>query len=86
MVRRMMAMAAVMTALSIPAALAQTQREGQTVGAGSPIHFDDFDADSLPRADGSGQAAQLTCEGQADEQKLRGKKRKSFLKKCGASP
>lgn len=86
MVRRMMTMAAVMTALSIPAAPAQTQREGQTVGAGSPLHFKDFDADSSRPATDSGQAVQSTCDSQADEQKLRGKKRKSFLKKCSASP
>lgn len=85
MVRRMIAMAAMMTALTTPVALAQTQREGQTVGAGAPIHFEDFDADSPPSSAGSDQAAQSTCDSQADKQKLRGKKRKSFLEKCSAS-
>lgn len=63
---------------------AQTQREGQTLGAQRP-HLDDSGiAKSAPsQYDTNASApAGANCDQQADDQKLKGKKRKAFLKKC----
>lgn len=61
---------------------AQTQREGQTLGAQRP-HLDDSGiAKSAPSADTNASASSGNCDKQADDQKLKGKKRKAFLKKC----
>lgn len=63
-------------------AVAQTQREGQTLGAKPPMPSGaETDTNTYVGSKGS---SLPTCERQADEQKLRGKKRKTFLKTCNA--
>lgn len=65
-------------------AAAQTQREGQTLGAKPPAPSGAGPEAETNSYTGWKGSSQPTCEGQADEQSLRGKKRKAFLKKCNA--